>query len=184
MTDDLARMKHDFIEALGRISSFWGFGKMTGQLYGLLYLSPKPLTLDEMKDQLGVSKGNVCVNIRNLESLGMARKLWIRGDRRDYYEAETDFWKMIKTTLREREQKEFDRGLQTLAACLSVVSEESAGEEADFYRQRLTHIRDFFTTAYRVINAILALEELEAQTLGMIGLLEDQGGEEIRKLGN
>lgn len=172
MAADLAAWKDEFIQALGRISDFWGFGKMTGQLYGLLYLSPQPLTLDDMKDALCVSKGNVSVHIRNLERWGMARKLWIKGDRKDYYEAETDFWKMIRTILSEREEKEFTQGLATLKACLEHLTAAETTAEVEFYRQRLTHIRDFFAGAQRAIEALLSLDQIEARALAVIELLE------------
>ena len=73
MSDQIEEISEGIMEAMGRISSFWGFSKIVGQLYGLLYLSFKPLTLDEMAEKLSVSKGNVSINIRTLERWNMVR---------------------------------------------------------------------------------------------------------------
>ena len=115
MSNTPEEIREGIMEAMGRITSFWGFSKIMGQVYGLLYLSFKPLTLDEMADSLAVSKGNVSINIRTLERWNMVKPVWVKGDRKDYYEAETDFWKIVKGVLREREKKEFDQALSTVS---------------------------------------------------------------------
>ncbi|NJN53344.1 MAG: helix-turn-helix domain-containing protein [Anaerolineae bacterium] len=85
-----------------------------GALYGSIYLSPQPVSLDELVEQVGVSKGAVSTNVRTLERLGMVHKHLEVGDRKDYYTAETDFWKVIRGVLREREQQEFDLALRAV----------------------------------------------------------------------
>src|SRR3990172_4637342 len=115
MNRKLDEVRHGIMDTMGRITSFWGFSKIMGQLYGTLYLSPGPLTLDEMAGHLAITKGNVSINIRALERWNMVKPVWVKGDRKDYYEAETDFWKIIKGVLREREKKEFDQALSTVS---------------------------------------------------------------------
>ena len=66
------------------------------QLYAILFLSDNPLCLDDMAERLKISKGNASVNIRELEKLGVVRKVWVKGSRRDFYEAELDLEKLIK----------------------------------------------------------------------------------------
>ena len=56
--------KSDFIMKMGELSSLFGFSHILGQIYGLLYLSPSPVSLDEIKDSLHVSKASVSLNIR------------------------------------------------------------------------------------------------------------------------
>jgi DNA-binding transcriptional regulator GbsR (MarR family) len=74
MTDYVHELQHGTMETMGKITAFWGFSKIMGQLYGLLYLTPKPLTLDEMAESISISKGNVSINIRALERWNMVGK--------------------------------------------------------------------------------------------------------------
>ena len=83
--------KWEMVEAGGRTSQAFGLSRLFGQIYTYLYLSPEPQSLDELAEGLGVSKASVSIAARQLESWGALRCIWKRGDRRDYYEAETDF---------------------------------------------------------------------------------------------
>src|SRR3990170_8645648 len=140
MGGQLDEVRHGIMDTLGRITSFWGFSKIMGQLYGLLYLSAKPLTLDEMAESLSISKGNVSINIRALERWNMVRQVWVKGDRKDFYEAETDFWKIIRGVLKEREKKEFDQALAAIGSIRKKAEEAQKREknpEAVFTVDRL-----------------------------------------------
>ncbi|MBI2862993.1 MAG: hypothetical protein HYX94_00320 [Chloroflexi bacterium] len=168
MADQLREAREGLIQSLGRVSAFWGFSKIVGQLYGLLYLSPAPLSLDDMAVALGASKGNVSINVRLLERLGMVRKVWQRGERKDYYEAETDFWQIVKDILREREKKEFDQALRSVSDCLRLAAEVTgrtgAGTpiraEAAFVEGRLRRMEEFFKLIDGFVHSVLVLEDL------------------------
>jgi DNA-binding transcriptional regulator GbsR (MarR family) len=144
-----------------------------GQIYGLLYLSLEPLTLDEIAQQLGMSKGNVSLNIRSTERWGLIRRLNKRADRKDYYEAEIDFWKVIKDILRERDKKEFDRALQAVSESLASVSQFKSASptgEAQFYEERLKHMQEFFNILDRIAQAVLALDSFRLSNLTKLDL--------------
>src|SRR5262249_5719313 len=111
----LDRTRQSFIENLSRISQFWGYPRAMGALYGALYLSPTPLSLDDLMPIVGVTKGAVSTNIRALEQLGMAHKHVRSGDRKDYYQADTDFWKITRTILERRQKPEFDKALNDVS---------------------------------------------------------------------
>lgn len=90
---------HRFIEAGGNTTHAFGLGQMIGRCYSLLYLTPRPLSLEEIATHLGVSKASACVALRQLAELRAARRIWIPGDRRDFYEAETDFRVILREGL-------------------------------------------------------------------------------------
>ena len=100
----LGEIRQGFIENLSRISEFWGYPRAMGALYGALYLSQGPLSLDDLIPIVGVTKGAISTNIRALEQLGMVHKQVRAGDRKDYYLADTDFWKITKTILERRQR--------------------------------------------------------------------------------
>lgn len=164
MSDHVHELQHGTMETMGRITTFWGFSKIMGQLYGLLYLSPKPLTLDKMAESLSVSKGNVSINIRALERWNMVRQVWIKGDRKDFYEAETDFWKIIRGVLKEREKKEFDQALSSIGGLRKKgeeVQKKEKSADAAFAVERLKKLEAFISTMDQFVGMMLALEDVK-----------------------
>lgn len=169
MSSQLDEVRHGVMETLGRITEFWGFSKIMGQLYGLLYLSPQPLTLDEMAENLAVSKGNVSINIRSLERWNMVRKVWVKGDRKDYYEAETEFWKIIRGVLKEREKKEFDQALNAMGTIRKKSEElhkKAKIAETAFAVERLKKLEDFIMTMDQMVGMLMTLDNLKQNFLG------------------
>ena len=170
MSDSVHELQHGTMETMGRITSFWGFSKIMGQLYGLLYLSPKPLTLDEMAENLSISKGNVSINIRALERWNMVRQVWVKGDRKDFYEAETDFWKIIRGVLKEREKKEFDQALGSIGGRRKRgggIHKKAKSAETAFTVDRLKKLEDFISTMDQMVGMLLTLEDLKRNFLGI-----------------
>lgn len=170
MSTPVEEIREGLMEAMGRITSFWGFSKIMGQLYGLLYLSSKPLTLDEMSESLSISKGNTSINIRALERWSMVKAVWVKGDRKDYYEAETDFWKIIKGVLREREKKEFDLALDSVSKLLqkSIETQKAVKTaEAAFAIERLKKLEDFIQTMDKLVGVLMTLEDLKRNLFGL-----------------
>ena len=169
MDHELLEARQNFIQGMSRISNFWGFPKAMGAIFGAVYLSPTPLSLDEIVEQVGVTKGSVSTNVRTLERLGIVHKKIRLGDRKDYYEAEADFWKIIKGVLREREQSEFDLALRTVNDSLEMVKEaDSADSDADlaiFYQQRMENMQRFFSSLDNIVGMLLALDNLRLNSV-------------------
>jgi len=147
LQEQLEESSRDFINSLGRVADFFGFNRLMGQLYAALFLSPEPLTLDDMVKRLDSSKGNVSINIRSLERWGLVRQIYKWADRKNYYEAETDIWTAISGILQERERRENSQILRSLThsiEALEKVSAVASGQEAqvaDFYLMRMEMLR-------------------------------------------
>ena len=169
MNENLLAARQHFISGLSRISRFWGFPRAMGAIYGSLYLSPGPLCLDELVDQARVTKGAISTNVRALERLGMVHKKVRIGERRDFYSAETDFWKITKGILKEREKSEFDHALRTVDESLALTQEPGVSpddaELAAFYQQRLGAIQGFFRSLDKIVNLVLTFDQLRASTI-------------------
>jgi DNA-binding transcriptional regulator GbsR (MarR family) len=165
----LTEARQHALNGLSRISEFWGFPRAMGAIYGAIYLSPQPLSLDELVDQVGVTKGAISTNVRLLERLGMVHRKIQMGERKDYYTAETDFWKIIKNILREREKSEFDHALSTVQESLQMIDEGPIDpqevELARFYQKRLQNMQGFFRTLDHLVAMALALDEFRVGAL-------------------
>ncbi len=164
MGSELKDARENFIQGVSRISHFWGFPKAMGAIYGAIYLSPHPLTLNDLVEQVGITKGAVSTNVRSLERLKIIHKHYKLGDRKDYYEAETDFWKIIKGVLREREKTEFDHALRSVGSSLEIINnaklKKSDAELAAFYKDRMEGMQSFFNKLDGIVATIIALDEL------------------------
>ena len=163
MNETIKSAREHFIQGMSRISHFWGFPKAMGAIYGAIYLSPSPTSLDELVEHVGVTKGAVSTNVRQLERLGMVHKYIIVGERKDYYLAETDFWEVAKGILQEREKSEFDQALRTVGESLEILDGNENGDDGelnDFYHERMHAMKSFFETLDSLVSAILAVEGL------------------------
>jgi DNA-binding transcriptional regulator GbsR (MarR family) len=165
--ETLENVRQVFIENLSRISEFWGYPRAMGALYAALYLSPTPLSLDDLIPIVGVTKGAISTNVRALEQLGMVHKHVRSGDRKDYYQADMDFWKIAKTMLERRQKPEFDKALKEVSLTLQHVRSRShSGTEAElarFYEERLSAMETFFHTVDGIVAMLLQVERLRVE---------------------
>ena len=81
MSEEITQLKQDFTEGLSQISKFWGFPKGMGAVFAVLYLSPTPLSLDELVEQTGLTKGAISTEIRALARMGLVHRSAKLGDR-------------------------------------------------------------------------------------------------------
>lgn len=159
----LPQLKKDFIENLSQMSRFWGFPKGMGAIFAVVYLSPAPLALDEIVEQTGLTKGAVSTEVRTLARMGLVHRSSKLGDRKDYYEAETDFYTSIRSLLKERQHSEFDRALRGVRETLEKLESGSvSGNEAEiaFVYERVKALQDFFNAIDSLTNAVIKLESL------------------------
>jgi len=157
--ENLEHTTESLIQALGRLAENAGFNRMVGQIYALLYLSPGQLSLGEIAEKLGVSKGSVSLNTTSMERWGMIKRFNHPADRRDYYEADTDFWRVIRGIMRTREKKIMKEFRNSLAESLKEVKKYGGGETGQFYEERLKRMLGFTSMFIRMLNAYIALEK-------------------------
>lgn len=136
--DPIHPAKWEMVEAGGRTAQSFGLNRLFGQIYILLYLSGDPLSLDAIAEQLGVSKASVSIACRQLESWGAVHRTWVKGDRRDYYLAETDFNRILGNGLLSSVTKKLDSAKIQIERSLALLEGNgSGGEEASVLRERL-----------------------------------------------
>ncbi len=165
MNEKLSAVNDSTIAGIGRLARYFGFAEVMGRLFGTLLMSPEPMSLDDLAAQLEISKGSVSMNMRALERWGMAKEVWMRGDRKKYYAAEHDLWQVIRNVLGSRERREVELALQVLGD--SVEKLQSAGNElspedrqlAEFYLERIADLQAFFTVAQMALETVLGSDE-------------------------
>ena len=159
MNENLTKASDNFLEGIGYLASTVGLNRVIGQLYAMLFLSNEPLCLDDMAERLKISKGNASVNIRELEKLGVVRKVWVKGSRRDFYEAELDLEKLIKGGIVASARRRMDMILETVVRTENLVKRAKGmnGEKkrmTELYLKRLQSVKEVHRFAEEVLGNI------------------------------
>jgi len=151
-----------FINGWGRMGVFWGVGKVQGEIQALLYLSPRPLCLDEMSERLKTSRSNISLNARALQNLGVVRKVIIPGDRRDYYAAETELDKVARRLAAAKKKRELDPALDVVARTIRAahaLPREGDGDPGNgdgaFDTQRLEQLKDLMEKIGEILETFI-----------------------------
>lgn len=111
---ELQDAKDKFIHTWGTLATQWGINRTMSQIHALLLLSPKSLNADEIMDELMISRGNVNMNLRELMSWGLIMKQLHQGERKEYFIAEKDIWKVARLIAKERRKREIEPILETM----------------------------------------------------------------------
>ena len=118
-----------------------GLPKSVGEIYGLLYISPVPLALDTLVERLRMSKGSASQGLKFLRNLGAVKPVYVAGDRRDHYEAQTELKKLVAGFMKGELQPHLEDGSQRLEQLQNLVSDGQGGSEHDeFYRSRISKL--------------------------------------------
>lgn len=161
MSASLSRIKKDFTQGLSQISRFWGFPKGMGAIFAVLYLSAVPLSLDEIVRETGLTKGAISTEIRALARMGLVHRSSRLGDRKDYYEAESDFYAAVRSILKERQNNEFDRAIRSVRGTLETMEANWVDDgEWNFVYQRVQALQEFFDAIDSLTKAVVKLEKL------------------------
>jgi len=128
------------------------------QIHALLLISPDPLTQDDIMEQLDISRGNTNMNIRELINWGLVERVLLQGERKEYFSAEKDIWKVVRQIVKERKKRELEPMLQLLDKL-----EEVDGDKRDKY------IRTFVDT----ISSIKKLGKQADKTLDVMVRAEE-----------
>ena len=136
-----------FVLHWGDMGSEWGVNRSVSQIYALLYLSERPLTAEDIAEPLGLARSNVSTSIKELLAWNLIRRVPVKGDRRDHFEAETDLWEIVTRIAAGRKERELDPAVTALQAC--VQQAESDRSIHPVARKRLKEMLDFVETMDR-----------------------------------
>ncbi len=165
---ELVDIQDSMLDGLGQLASYFGFNKIIGQLYAFVLFEPQPLSLDQLRERLHISKAAVSMHMRTLEQLGMVRQVYMRGEqhRRKFYEAETDLWQIIRNIISLREKRDIDRTLivlrENVERLLNLQPElaELDHQRARFFLERTEQMESLFRFAHNLINTMLEESDL------------------------
>jgi DNA-binding transcriptional regulator GbsR (MarR family) len=120
----LAEAKQQFIASWGAFGTHWGINRTMAQIHALLLISPDPLSQDDIMEELNISRGNVNMNIRELISWGLVERIILTGERKEFFTAEKDIWKVVKQIVKERKKRELEPMLKLLVQLENVEGDK------------------------------------------------------------
>ena len=153
----LQAARDEFIAQWGVMGSAWGVNRTMAQIHALLMVATNPLTTDEIMEELKVSRGNANMNLRELCGWGLIRSVIRKGERKEYFEAEKDVWKMFCIVVRERKRREIRPAINVLKDCVERADGLKSAEAVAFVKQ-IKSLSQFMETADGVFSKVVRLE--------------------------
>ncbi len=151
----------------GEMGSSWGISRTVAQIYALLYLSPEPLTADEISSSLAIARSTVSTGLHELQTWGVVKVLHELGDRRDYFTTMNDIWEIFRVILDERKRREIDPTLEFLQESVKEMQIE-AGDRKQV-TERVKDMLEFFETFNGVYEQFERIPTTRLKELFLMG---------------
>jgi DNA-binding transcriptional regulator GbsR (MarR family) len=154
----LSDAKAQFISSWGAFGTHWGINRTMAQIHALLLISPDPITQDDIMEQLSISRGNVNMNTRDLIGWGLVERVLIPGERKEFFTAEKDIWKVATQIIKERKKRELDPMLKLLTQ-LEQIEGDKKNKDVKQFTDTIAGIRKFGAQADKVLDVMIKADE-------------------------
>lgn len=171
---NLPSLTQSFVLHFGEMGSRWGVNRTVGQIYALLFVSEKPLNADDLTDKLLISRSNVSMSLKELQSWRLVRLCHVPGDRRDHFTAPDDVWQIFKTLAEERQRREVDPTLSMLRDALLETPDSPEDRHAQARMQQMHDLIELLTDWMAEVRKLSpdTLQKLMGLGSGVVKLLE------------
>lgn len=137
MSTSLTELEQEVIDLFVRMAGVLNLPRSVGELYGLLYISPKPLCINDLMQKLDISKGSTSQGLKILRSFGAVNTVYVPGERRDYFEAESALRRIVNGFVNEQVRPHLENGKERMARLEALA----AAEEDEFYQTRIERLK-------------------------------------------
>jgi HTH-type transcriptional regulator, glycine betaine synthesis regulator len=158
-------------DTVGRLMEFWGFKRNMGRIWSVLYLSPDPLTAEDLRNLLQLSSGAVSMTLSELSRWGVVRKVWVQGERKDFFTAEVQLWRMISRVFNDRERAEIVAAIDAFEGALPQLdklrrsTDPKTRARAELQYDRISALLDLARLGRRLLDMLLSTAKLDAEPL-------------------
>jgi DNA-binding transcriptional regulator GbsR (MarR family) len=156
-TMEFKEAKNKFVQTWGALGSQWGINKTMAQIHALLMVSADPVSMEDVMEELQISRGNASMNLRALMDWGIVYKEYKPGERREFFTAEKDLDELAVKISRERSKREIKPALKILKE-VSTIKGNHSKEEQHFINQT-TKLYDFVLKADSILDKITEFKE-------------------------
>jgi len=124
----LSDAAREFVLHWGEMGSRWGVNRTVAQVHALLFLSPEPLTAEDIAETLSVARSNVSTSLRELQNWQLVQATHQMGDRRDFFSTSHDVWQLFLTVIQQRVEREIE---PTITALGRLAAEARAQKQPE-----------------------------------------------------
>lgn len=156
-----------YINHWGEMGLRWGTNRTVAQIQALLYLSPRPLTAEEISSLLSVVQSHVSTSLRELQNYGVVNMTHIAGDRNDYFESIHDVWELFRVIIEQRKQKELSPTLKMLNECSIEIEKENEAHQVT--RERIHNMLSFVNSINNWYEKIKSISNSALQKIMTLG---------------
>jgi DNA-binding transcriptional regulator GbsR (MarR family) len=154
---EFAEAKNKFIQTWGALGSQWGINKTMAQIHALLMISSQPLSMEDVMDELLISRGNASMNLRALMEWGIVYKEYKSGERKEFFTAEKDFDELAVKIAKERSKREIKPALKVLKDVSSINPTTSL--ETKHFVDQTSKLYDFVLKADNMIDKVTEIKD-------------------------
>lgn len=147
------------IDFFVRMMGILGLPRSVGEIYGVLYFSEEPLSMDDISSRLKISMGSTSQGLKTLRSLKATRTTYIQGDRRDHYTAESEFRRLFSTFIKEDILPHLDSAADRISRMEQHVSQKKSSN-SEFYSTRIEKLKRLTKAGKRLLPALAGLLKL------------------------
>lgn len=144
--------KEKYIQAWGTLGSSWGVNRTMAQIHALLMISTVPLSTEELMEELKISRGNTNMNVRALMDWGLAEKVLVPGERKEYFKADKNIMNIGVQVAKERKRRELDPIIKLLSEITQVEGETAEAKE---FRKVTKDLQKFATQTESVLDLFI-----------------------------
>ncbi len=144
--------KINFIQTWGSLGTQWGINKTMAQIYALLFVSIRSLSMEEIMDELNISRGNASMNLRGLIDWGIVFKEFKSGERKEYFRAEKNIDELIITIAKERSKREIKPALKVLQKVSSMQNKNN--EDEIYFIKQTSQLHKYLNKADAAIEKV------------------------------
>lgn len=145
--------KNKFISTWGSLGTLWGINKAMAQIQALLFVSTKPLSMEDIMEELKISRGNTSMNLRQLMDWGIVSKTLVAGERREYFTTEKDVQELARIIAKERSRREIQPVIKVLHEVSSIQDDGTERTKELIKQTRALH--DLAETADTMMNKVV-----------------------------
>jgi DNA-binding transcriptional regulator GbsR (MarR family) len=131
-----------------------GLPGSVGEIYGLLFISREPLSLDDLVARLEISKGSASQGLRTLRTLGAVREARLPGVRRLHYSAAAELKRLAGGFIREQVRPHLDSGQLKVGRLFETIAVEEDRETREFYDERIGRLDSWMKRARMMLPVI------------------------------
>lgn len=153
--------KERFIQVIAKNMNLYGITSSIGRLYGVMYFSDRPMTLDDMRDALEMSKTSMSTGVRALSDMRMVESTFKKGIRKDLYRSEEDWYKSFTSLFGNRWRQhtetnieEADEAIADLKVLIQETVDETLKQKIENDIERLSYAQNYYKWLMKFIQVI------------------------------